>query len=244
MIGWLGRRATAIGGPRQTTVTAAGTTAELTVPTDLLWDGRDDYHSERDVLRNVLVRVAADDVVWDIGADIGVWSALVGQPADQVVAVEPDRGAAQQCARNAERNGVAATVRSVAVGATGGRAELVGRSTRRQVRPTDGGAVRLRTVDGLVSEGLPAPDLLKIDVEGMEGAVLAGATAALEGCRLVVVEAHGDKGDPEAVRDQLIAAGFSVAKLGERRSQAWLVGARSRRVAPPAAADGGVPTDD
>lgn len=43
------------------------------------------------------------------------------------------------------------------------------------------------TVDDLIGGGLPAPDLMKIDVEQAEHLVLAGATACLNKNRPVLV---------------------------------------------------------
>jgi hypothetical protein len=50
--------------------------------------------------------------------------------------------------------------------------------------------VRVARGDTLLAEGVPAPDVLKVDVEGYEGDVLDGMPAALRSARAVVVEVH------------------------------------------------------
>jgi FkbM family methyltransferase len=63
---------------------------------------------------------------------------------------------------------------------------------------TEGERVPVVTLDGL---SLGRCDLLKVDVEGMEGAVLEGAQATLARCHPVVyVENNGPKGAPEVVQ--------------------------------------------
>jgi hypothetical protein len=47
--------------------------------------------------------------------------------------------------------------------------------------------VQVRTLDGLIAEGLPAPTLIKIDVEGGEGSVLAGGRQLLARGRCAVL---------------------------------------------------------
>jgi FkbM family methyltransferase len=51
--------------------------------------------------------------------------------------------------------------------------------------------VPVRTIDGLVAErNLPKPYLFKLDVDGVEMKILAGATAVLKDCSMVVIEAN------------------------------------------------------
>jgi FkbM family methyltransferase len=59
-------------------------------------------------------------------------------------------------------------------------------------------------------------DLLKIDCEGAEFEILAGASdEALRRARRVVVEFHRTVGDPNVLLERLAAAGFSADVLAE-----------------------------
>jgi hypothetical protein len=75
-----------------------------------------------------------------------------------------------------------------------------------------------RSLDALsVSVGLPRPGLLKIDVDGGEGAVLRGAARLLAEARPeVIVETHSPGLEREC-GDLLLAAGYRVVVVPQRR---------------------------
>ena len=79
--------------------------------------------------------------------------------------------------------------------------------------------VRLTTLDQFVAETGLRPDLIKIDTEGTEVKVLAGARETLTSCRpIVIFECFGDRRGPiaeafDALRYRLLAAPFLI---GER----------------------------
>jgi hypothetical protein len=51
--------------------------------------------------------------------------------------------------------------------------------------------VRTETIDALVAAGMAPPDLMKIDVEGAEAAVIRGAARTIEAHRpLMLIEVH------------------------------------------------------
>jgi hypothetical protein len=77
--------------------------------------------------------------------------------------------------------------------------------------------VRKRKLDTLVAaEGLPAPDLVKIDVEGAEAAVLDGAAEILQRTRPgLLIELHSTN---RAVAERLENLSFVGCLLGTRGS--------------------------
>lgn len=144
-------------------------------------------------------------VAWDVGSHEGAYSfAFARRTGGPVVAIECDPDALGRLERNRAENGTVGA-RVQVVRAFADRAERVS---------TDG--VPVRTLDGLLDDGLPAPGLLKIDVEGGEGAVLAGAERLLRTHRpAVVVETHGIEPEREAVA-LLQDAGYRVLLVPQR----------------------------
>ncbi len=153
------------------------------------------------LLNAVRLLVQPGNVVWDIGANVGLFSfaarGLAGQ-AGKVFTVEPDPWLADLLRRSArlqEKSDASIDVLSVAIGERLGIAALNiakrGRATNfiAGCEPSSqtGGireAVLVPTVtlDWLL-ESWPAPSVVKIDVEGAEAAVFRGAVKLLADIR-------------------------------------------------------------
>lgn len=129
----------------------------------------------------------ADSVAIDIGANIGVtaliMSAFVGGEG-RVAAFEPGPRIFDLLAANVQANGATQVEpRRCAVGSADGVMPFEEDSAYGHLLAEggSGAAVEVRTLDGLVGElGLNRLDLLKIDTEGFEGEVLAGAKDTLQ----------------------------------------------------------------
>jgi FkbM family methyltransferase len=153
------------------------------------------------------VRLAADEVALDIGANIGWYSVMLSRLSDaraRIYAFEPDVESFVLLQRNLYGNG-ATNVSAVncALGAepgTGelrrykhsnnGRHSLLGESDGRDTL-----RVRIRTLAGFWQEqglGERALRFMKIDVEGFEYFVLRGAGALLERCAQLILEYSPD----------------------------------------------------
>jgi hypothetical protein len=79
------------------------------------------------------------------------------------------------------------------------------------------------TIDAIVArDGVPTPDLLKIDVEGAEADVLRGAQRVLQSRPHLIIETHGATVERECV-DILAPFGYRPVVVTQRR---WL---RERR---------------
>ncbi|WP_254538277.1 FkbM family methyltransferase [Halomarina litorea] len=180
---------------------------------------------EHQVLADLLPRLRPDDVVWDVGANVGLYTCLAADRLVEgeggVVAVEPHPLNADRVGENLARNdfdghvvecalsdarGEAPFAYDAHVGAQGGRLDVGRGGTRRLTVRTERG-------DDLVSDGgVPAPTVLKVDVEGAEEAVLAGLERTLDRptCRLVYCELHyGD----DTVVHTLADHGFTVETI-------------------------------
>ena len=136
-----------------------------------------------------------DDVFWDVGANIGAISLVAAGLCRRVVAFEPDPRSLVRLQRNIDANRLADV--EIVAGALGveagsatlyqstnlntgmtslvpGRAEVVGQQTVRVLRADDLIAARPDL----------GPTVMKLDVEGAEHLVLAGATNLLRSGRL------------------------------------------------------------
>lgn len=158
---------------------------------------RDLWKTDPFILRSALALVRPGDVVWDIGANVGLFafaSAGLSGPSGSVLALEPDPwlvALLRRSAAIARASGHLVEVLAVAAGDRPGDLVLNiarrGRATNfvsgNEPSTQTGGVrtsveVRGVTLDGLL-EGRAAPTVLKIDVEGAEIPVLRGATRLL-----------------------------------------------------------------
>jgi FkbM family methyltransferase len=173
-------------------------------------------------------------ILFDVGAHFGLFclAALHYAPSARCVAVEPSALAARMLRRHAVLNGVGRrlVIRRAAAGSAVGTARMV--DVGIQARgyfihadesrpPADVTLVPSVTVDALAAEH-GAPTHLKIDVEGDEAGVLAGAAATLtaRGRRpLVFLELHNDiirrRGEaPAHVLQTLVGCGYRLQTPG------------------------------
>jgi FkbM family methyltransferase len=193
-------------------------------------------HGRQEMLRAICERCGADDVIYDIGANVGVYALAVaaGGPDRRVIAYEPAPPTVERLRANRNRNdcGDRVTVRPVGLGATAGsRRFYVSRypelSSFDRESATRWGAsvaatttVQVRRLDDEINDH-PAPDVLKIDVEGTGAAVLRGARETLRTHRpAVFLEVHREElpGDrTAAIRGELEAADYVV----DERDRFW-----------------------
>jgi FkbM family methyltransferase len=186
--------------------------------------------------RNALTRLKslgfAPGVIYDVGAYRGGWTRLASEvfPQAQFVLFEANRDHAGALAATGRRHVIAALG-----GEDGGarvfhvprQGDVTGASlyventihyaeANLQVREVE--TARLDTL--VAREKLPAPDLIKIDVQGAELEVLAGAAETLRDANALIVEASFvdyNKGGP-LVADVIAAMdrlGFKCADLCE-----------------------------
>lgn len=174
------------------------------------------------VLREFIDAIQPGDIVWDVGAYWGLFTCFaadcVGDGA--VVAFEPDSGRVAELRASIARNDeTAVDIREIALSDVDGSVPLLDNQAAGPSADTAESTVRTRRADSLFSEGAAIPDVLKIDVEGVEANVLEGFGAHLAEVRCVIVELHPDKlrdfgQDRERVETLLSDAGFDVAEVG------------------------------
>jgi FkbM family methyltransferase len=177
-----------------------------------------------------LAALAPGAVAIDIGASLGEWAVPLARavgPSGRLFAFEPQPVAARALAQTFRINNlVQAEAIEAAVSDRGGVQEMA--IPEIASRAVDSGrarigkvgvgetvsAVRSLTIDAFAGEaGLTRLDLVKIDVEGHERAVLAGACNTLARFRPVIVmeTGHESAADRAAIEVLLRGAGYALS---------------------------------
>lgn len=175
-------------------------------------------------------QIIPGDVVWDIGANVGLYTATFYDatgPAGQVVAFEPTQACFRKLVEMFSDNS-RVVLKNIAVGDVDGVLTMaiepdVLAATHRVVMG-DGGeglvTVDVRSAASLVAANPELfPNIVKIDVEGHEGLVLDGFESLLSDRRLhcVGIEVHfglleerGESGRPKQMEQTLKRHGFQT----------------------------------
>ena len=164
--------------------------------------------------------VRPGDVVYDVGAHVGNYTLLASElvgPAGRVFAFEPLPRNLRFLREHVRLNKAAnVTIVDAAVAGREGKAFMSKGASSSEGRLGPAGEIEVRTVglDELVSEGLPAPKCIKMDIEGGELDALEGASGILADAKPVVfLSTHGPQVH-EPCRSLLAAAGYELRELG------------------------------
>lgn len=186
-----------------------------------------------------LQTLGPDDVLYDIGANIGVYSLFAASRGVQVLAFEPEAKNYAELCKNIVCNGLQGRVRPFLLGVgttlgltslfvsderTGGSCHSVGyRLTPNLKERTDTRfeqPVFCMPMDDLVSElELPAPTAVKVDVDGLEHDVLESGATVLQGVRTVIVELSRHLEQHRQVIERLRALGLEPDLEAWREAQ-------------------------
>lgn len=218
-----------------------GITAQFIVKTGLEVQRFRNLMEEFDVIESLLEEVTEDDIFYDIGANVGLYTCFIAQRVDRTIAFEPHPKNLKRLKENVELNSLTnVTARPEALSNVDEKADLAvtgasiaGEGTHSLGTGTEQNSVEVETVrgDAVIGE-LPYPDVIKIDVEGAELNVLRGMENALsESCHLCYVEVHPDKitkydGTAEEVSDLLTELGFEIEQIHERGGDEYFLKCR------------------
>lgn len=190
------------------------------------------------------------DVVVDVGAFVGLYTVAAAKrvgPVGRVLAFEPDPANFLALCRHVRLNDVGDRVTAFQAAVGEADAEVLfqaGRGPESHVVSSDTGAIRVPVVrlDSVLRDG--AVNVLKIDVEGYELAVLEGCAGLLADShrrpRAIYVELHphglGGSGESARLFELLAQSGYHVSDLGGRpvghvSGRTWIA-AFDRRRAP------------
>lgn len=191
-------------------------------------------------------RLPEGAVLWDVGANVGIFALLAAEnpKVRHVVAIEPSAQNFARLVRNAIRNGLSARLTPLAVGlgdrtarrdfslqnldeggALHGFGALHAFRGRSTVPAATYGALCFRLDDLVRLDGLPFPTHLKIDIDGGEAEVIAGADETLSDPRLAGIQVEVMDDDPALPRRHTLAAaieshGWRLAETIEHPSPA------------------------
>jgi FkbM family methyltransferase len=232
-------------------ISVSGITAEFYQQSAVEQRQLDTSSEELPVMRLILESKLPGDVIWDVGANIGVHACLLqkytqnsGHGEGNVIAFEPHPSNAKRLRENAKLNELDLTVHEAALFSQNKEIQLQsvneeageGKHTlsNDHNRETTKIPVKAMRGDEIIDKThIPRPNIIKIDVEGSEMHVLKGLTGIIESTtlRLIIVEVHreklGDFGHAERdIQDSLEQNGFEVQKIHDRGSEYFLKGTR------------------
>jgi FkbM family methyltransferase len=196
------------------------------------------------MLSEFITEIQPEDVVLDVGANIGVYSCFAGKRASSVLAIEPYAPNVEAIKDNLRLNALEnVSVRVCALGddetttaldiAGGGRATGKVSMTQNSDVHSENTAPVYRG-DTVVSEVEIVPTIVKIDVEGAERLVISGLSETLSApeCRVVFCEVHSPERmrsagapvvSPDEIQSMLESHGFNSVELTKRNGEAHVI---------------------
>lgn len=165
--------------------------------------------------------VAREGVFFDVGANVGFVAVYLKLQAPEldVWCFEPTYANFDLLRKNAKINGVDLNALPIALASTpsvaaiedpdelGGIALSIDENLG--ARESNTHPTMVDSLDSLIAKGLPQPDYLKIDVDGIELEILRGATKTLSGVREIAIEYDVD--EKQEIIALLDAQGFDVS---------------------------------
>lgn len=160
------------------------------------------YGGEESSLGAFIFLLQDDDVVWDIGTSVGLFTIHSAAKAKAIVSFEPDPSIYSRLRENIDLNKLSdkVTAHQYAIGDREGKMILnsdgidgMSPSLKNLDRHGNSVEVEVKTIDALVESGTLRPSVLKIDIEGAEILALKGAARLLASenrPRLLFVEVH------------------------------------------------------
>lgn len=223
--------------PDITSVTNGSVAVKFLTPNDVTkWRAKSLFTKEPDTVAWIS-KMKAGEVFFDVGANIGSYSVLAGAMGLRVYSFEPEAENYALLVKNLHLNNVNGNAYCVAISnnkkigvlfggqtGVGGACHSFDQSIDHELSERNSkfiqGCLGV-TLDDLVNDGLPVPDYVKIDVDGLEHLVIEGATNILSRVKGLLVE----------VNDNIPQHRFmlnSLKELGFKFDQAQVDGAKRK----------------
>ena len=159
------------------------------------------------------LKLKNDDILLDIGANIGLVTLLYCEKASKIIAIEPEPNNFELLKLNLQNNncknviaineGVSSERGYISFEHTGGTATAI---------PTNAG-IKMDTLDNILKEIDVIPTAIKMDIEGFEGRALRGFSG-YDDLRQIIMEVHS-KDLQRDISNLLTNKGFFVEFLEE-----------------------------
>jgi len=159
--------------------------------------------NERGIIQDVVKESRPDDVFYDVGANVGIYSVVVGKHLDDgtVIGFEPEPLNAEAAERHLTSNKIPHDIKQIALSSQNGTLSLkikenkIGEGRHHLTTQSSKHTIEVETAradDLIEANNIPSPNIIKIDVEGAEKEVLDGLNNVLRGnkCRVVYCELH------------------------------------------------------
>ncbi len=194
-----------------------------------LVEAQDDLRRARTGLREapviewLLDSVGSGTTFWDVGSFHGHYAILAAAAGARVIAFEPYQQNQKRIQDNAALNQIAIDIRPIALSDFHGAATFTNPGRSPEFRLDAEGDTLVQTRRG--DELSPWPDVVKVDVEGHECAVLDGMDQVLKQVDRIAIEVHFGV-DPEDVATELRRSGLDVTEIETDRQQTYIGGIR------------------
>ncbi|MFC6990551.1 FkbM family methyltransferase [Haladaptatus sp. GCM10025707] len=210
-------------------------TAEFATTSLLEYQRVTTLFGEERIIEALLDDLDGSEIVWDVGANVGIYACFIAKKLTSgvVIGFEPEPVNETRLQRNLQANAPPERWQTAAIALSNVDGPGMLASADDRARETEAGAGHhyLSATDGwlpvackrgetVIDEGLPAPTILKIDVQGAELQVLEGMGDALSTVERIYAELHTEKcpqryGTSVAEVEQFLRdAGFTLENLG------------------------------
>lgn len=161
------------------------------------YDFLSDFNHEKQIIQKFINDLTTDDVVYDIGANVGLYSVFSGKILNdgQIIAIEPQPAAVPILYKNLLLNCKDFKIFQIGASNRSGFGKIqVTPSSDADIDAKSGVNIPLNKISNLAnSPSLPDPTVAKIDVEGAEREVLEGFDSFLNDLDLLYIEVHHEK---------------------------------------------------
>jgi len=181
---------------------AKGISIRIDLSRERSWWAGTHEPSAQDLLRQI---VAEDTVLYDVGAHIGFFSLPAARIAARVIAFEPDPENAERLRAHVVRNRLDHKIEVVETalwsrttpsitfrtGIPRSRGGVAGEKHQPVLAKGSVIQVRATKLDNFVSGSIPAPHIIKVDVEGAASEILIGALETIQASwPTLIIEIH------------------------------------------------------